>query len=497
MPKLDDERGVLVIRIVYDGPAMSGKTTSLRALAQGFATGVESPEERDGRTLYFDWLDYVGGLFEGRPIRCQIVTVPGQTQLADRRRLLLETADAVVVVADSRHGEFEYALGWVREAIELLRTKQPPVGVVLQANKRDAPDVVAREEMRERLNQVAPIALVESVATNADGTREAFVLAVRLALDRVRNMSAAGTLHKGRPDEDDANDLMAKLLVQEREPRQVERPAQQTSPKHEEEAHHELAHLKRRHSEPRLRPVQHDELVFEPDPMMPGGMIWPPVEGRTLLHEISALEIQPTRTKRGDWWGSGSGWRFHSEREALYQDHDAGRQELIDWARLHTAVAKQISAGRAVILADAGDGRFRLWQLVRVESALRERLAAAVVLPEADAVAQGLADVASRLLTARAWFHDGNVSLPCTLWTVGDHARYRPVYVGLMPRGTAANTSEPSPLGLIERELLPHLRELRRTRVDFPAIQARLLALGSDAPAESALSWTAQLARAL
>ena len=112
MPTIDDSRGVLVVRIVYDGPAMSGKTTSLRALSQGFAASITSPEERDGRTLFFDWMDYVGGLFEGRPIRCQIVTVPGQTELAERRLRLLETADAVVVVADSRRGEFGFGLGW-------------------------------------------------------------------------------------------------------------------------------------------------------------------------------------------------------------------------------------------------------------------------------------------------------------------------------------------------------------------------------------------------
>ena len=349
MPTIDDSRGVLVVRIVYDGPAMSGKTTSLRALSQGFAASITSPEERDGRTLFFDWMDYVGGLFEGRPIRCQIVTVPGQTELAERRLRLLETADAVVVVADSRRGEFGFGLGWVRETLELLRARQPPVGVVFQANKRDAADAVPREEMRLELNRVAPIALVESVATNKDGTREAFVLAVRLALDRVRTLAAKGQLLSGRPDEDDASELLASLQRKERQAPAREKEGPPREAQTDEGPHSELAHLKRRPSDPRLRVVQHDELVFEPDPMMPGGMIWPPVEGRTLLHEVSMLRIQPTRTLRGDWWGSGSGWRFHSERDAIYSDVDAARRELIEWARLHANVNAQVSPGRVAV----------------------------------------------------------------------------------------------------------------------------------------------------
>jgi len=497
MPTIDDSRGVLVVRIVYDGPAMSGKTTSLRALASRLGTVVESPEERDGRTLFFDWMDYVGGLFEGRPIRCQIVTVPGQTQLADRRQHLIETADAVVVVLDSRRPEFDFGMRWLREAAQLVSTFQPPVGLVLQANKRDAEDAVDRDEIRQELKRIAPIALVESIATNADGTREAFVLAVRLALDRVRALSAAGKLLTGPPDEAAARDLLERM--RSREQQSENRPARvEPRPAHDVDGpNSELAHLKRRQSEPRLQAVSDEELTFEPDPMMPGGMIWPPVEGRTLLYELCSLGIRPSRTRRGDWWGSGSGWRFHSEREAIYADPDHARQELIEWARLHTAVTEQVSAGRAVILAEAGDGRLRLWQLVRVEPTLRERLAAALAQLEAEAVATGLTEVASRLLAARRRFSAGNASLPCTLWTVGDQTGYRPVYVGLMPRPRLPSTFEPHEGELLERELAPHLRELRRVRVDFPEIQARITQISTDAPAETGLRWLLKLTASL
>ena len=95
MALVDPTTDQIVVRIVYDGPALSGKTTSLKALARGVSSSLTTPAETAGRTLYFDWVDYVGGLFDGRQIRCQIVSVPGQRDLAERRRLLLETADAV------------------------------------------------------------------------------------------------------------------------------------------------------------------------------------------------------------------------------------------------------------------------------------------------------------------------------------------------------------------------------------------------------------------
>ena len=71
MAVLDARSDAVVIRIVYDGAPMAGKTTSVGALGRGLGSNVLTPAEVGGRTLYFDWLDYTGGLFEGHRIRCQ------------------------------------------------------------------------------------------------------------------------------------------------------------------------------------------------------------------------------------------------------------------------------------------------------------------------------------------------------------------------------------------------------------------------------------------
>ena len=146
MAILDNESNNIVVRIVYAGPPLAGKTESLQALA-GMLLGsraeqaVFSPDEAHGRTLYFDWLDYVGGFFKGRRVRCQIVAVPGQDALVERRRLILESADAVVFVVDSHPEQMAAATRHYREMTPWLERSEnePPVGVMIQANKRDCP----------------------------------------------------------------------------------------------------------------------------------------------------------------------------------------------------------------------------------------------------------------------------------------------------------------------------------------------------------------------
>lgn len=497
MAIIDDTRGVLVVRIVYDGPALSGKTTSLRALARGVSSKVECPAELSGRTLYFDWVDYVGGLFDGRQIRCQIVSVPGQKELAHRRKLLLESADSVVLVLDTRRMEWDFGVGWVRDTVPFCRGKSPPVGLVLQANKRDAPDSVPTEELQRSLSRVAPVAVVPSTATSGEGIREAFVLAVRLALDRVRALSVAGQLTHGKPDEDDAAQLLLRMQSAEAE-REPVAPvdgllAQSALSSLAAEIDVEVDASMRELRREDLTDHASGERLFVPDPMMPGGMIWPPVDGRALLHEVASLDIRPVRAARDDWAGSGSGFRFHSQATAIFPDSQTARNELLEWARLHSANSAHLSPGRAVILADAGNGRLRLWQIVRSEATLRERLATASQLPEALQVADELIGVAVQLAVARESFEDTTTHLPCTLWTVGSGISYRPTFVGLMPSRNSHIPSEPRGRELLVRELSPQLRELRRSRVDYAEVVVRVVARAENSAREAPARWLSEI----
>jgi signal recognition particle receptor subunit beta len=480
MPTVDKERGVLVVRVVYDGPPLSGKTTTLRALAERLGVAIMSPAEQDGRTLFFDWVDYVGGLFEGRQIRCQIVSVPGQKELAKRRMKLLAQADAVVMVADTRRAEIEATYVLLRELLPRCRAEDPPVGVVIQANKRDAPDSVPRSELHEEFERIAPIAIIDTVATTGEGVREAFVFAVRLALDRVRSLAATRRLREGAPDADTPAELLrqleplsvAPLAANDAANGEVDGMLHALEPPPEFEA---LAPDRgAAAARAALLDDERNERVFVPDPLMPGGFIWPPVDGRTLLHEVAQLQRVPVLTPCGDWWAAGEGWRFHSAASALFPSADHGRQELIEWARLHAANVQRLSPGRTVILADAGGGRYRLWQLVRASYALRERLVASVADADGDTLARELEAAAFHLLSARRAFEASDVSLPCTLWTVSGDLQRQPKFVGLMPKPRAERLEQPTDDQLLEREFRPLFLSLRNERNDFPSVISAL-----------------------
>ena len=155
MAVLDPRSDTVVIRVVYDGAPKAGKSTSVGALGRGLGSDVYSPAEVGGRTLYFDWLDYTGGLFEGRRIRCQIISVPGQATLAPRRRCLLELADAIVFVGDSSPAGFIADRGYLSGLSRVLhQLPGPPVGVVLQANKRDHAHAVSVGNIRSMLDSM-------------------------------------------------------------------------------------------------------------------------------------------------------------------------------------------------------------------------------------------------------------------------------------------------------------------------------------------------------
>lgn len=179
--QLDFTARELTIKLVYYGPALSGKTTNLQALhaaSSPEATGrLMTLETRDDRTLFFDLLPLTFGSEKGLSVRLKVFTVPGQVIHASTRRLVLQGADGVVFVADSRAAETEHNAESFRDLRENLRqnglnTKQLPL--VLQFNKRDLPNVRTESELSELAAQgKEPVYL--AVATKGVGVVNTFI----------------------------------------------------------------------------------------------------------------------------------------------------------------------------------------------------------------------------------------------------------------------------------------------------------------------------------
>ena len=391
MATLDPRNDAVVIRVVYDGAPMAGKSTSVRALGRGLGGEVVSPAEVSGRTLYFDWLDYTGGLFEGRRIRCQIISVPGQATLAPRRRRLLETADVIVFVGDSTPAGFagdRSYLGGLQTVLE--RLSGPPVGIVFQANKRDHAEAVPLETIRSMLHELGlRVGVVESIATESSGIREAFVFAVRLALDRVRDLMRTGELAGSRPAVDTPEELLQDLKLQEEGSMDYAaesglvhtRVAELQANSLVANALAEVAQADGVQAAMARAPTLHaaedeadsqtadvpDDVPAIPDERVASGLVWPPVDGRLVLHELTQVHVPLTRAADGAWNGEAPGrWRLHSDAYEVFDELEEGRSVLVRYARIQSVAARDRIASCCIVLAADGHGRHRLWRIERI-----------------------------------------------------------------------------------------------------------------------------------
>lgn len=433
MARMTSERDAVVVRLVYDGPPRSGKTTSVGALANGLGRSLFSAGEEQGRTLYFDWLEYQGGSFDGLPIRCQIVSVPGQEERAARRRALLSEADAVVFVVNGAPEHLPASVEHLRDLRSFLEERPSPrPGIVVQANHRDHPEAPPLARLREALGTDG-LALVESVATENQGIREAFVLAVRLALDRVRELIREGSLESGPGETDAPAALLAWLQAREGEsPREPAPPA--AAP-----------------GVPRL-----------PDSGAPIGHVWPPVDGRMVLHAAAAPSAVPRLARDGSWRCQVDGWHFHSAPRHEFERLDDAKQGLLSWAQRHAAQAHRLSPQRCIALAETGWGTWRLWQVVRSRETLRQRLRSALEVPALAETGTLLSSCVHLLLEARQTFRT-EPPLPWGLDLIGESGG-RPIYIGLLPPADW----EPQPESpseeaeAVRREIQPLIEKARR-----------------------------------
>jgi hypothetical protein len=185
----------VTIKLVYYGPALSGKTTNLRALHE--LTNDDSHgrlmtlETKDDRTLFFDMLPFV---FRSAPstgdrgtdaktgepgpmtLRVKIFTVPGQVLHASTRRLVLQGADGVAFIADSQLSETEHnaaAFLDLRENLKELGVAVKELPLIIQFNKLDLPNVRTDAEILE-LARRGKEPVFKASAVNGNGVLESF-----------------------------------------------------------------------------------------------------------------------------------------------------------------------------------------------------------------------------------------------------------------------------------------------------------------------------------
>lgn len=177
----------ILTKVVYYGPGVSGKTTSLKYVHDALPPArrgefVSLATETD-RTIFFDFLPVRVTRIRNLTVRLALYTVPGQSFYAATRKLVLNGADGVVFVADSRRSAKEAN----KEALADLEANLAELGLslstfphVFQFNKRDLDGVMSVAEMSADLNRHGAQAF-ESAATRGVGV----VPALKAIIQRV------------------------------------------------------------------------------------------------------------------------------------------------------------------------------------------------------------------------------------------------------------------------------------------------------------------------
>jgi signal recognition particle receptor subunit beta len=185
---INPKRREINIKIVYYGPALSGKTTNLvqihSRLDPKLRGDLVSLKTREDRTIFFDFLQLELGRIEGLKPRFNLYTVPGQVRYVASRKLVLQGADGVVFVADSQGDLRRNNIRAMRNLQQnLLELGYNPVEfpMVVQFNKRDLPGAVPEALLKADLGRNgAPC--FSSVATEGVGVFDTLKAIVKLVL---------------------------------------------------------------------------------------------------------------------------------------------------------------------------------------------------------------------------------------------------------------------------------------------------------------------------
>lgn len=172
MAEFDEKRHRLTIKLVYYGPALSGKTTNLVRLHDLLSpqlTGEMMTLETQGdRTLFFDLLPFGLTAPSGLRIVFKLFTVPGQVAHNGTRKAVLSRADGVLFVADSQCNQtVNNAMSFdnLLSNAATLGLDFDTLPIVVQFNKRDLPDILSEDEIAERWAQTRfPVSYASAMA---------------------------------------------------------------------------------------------------------------------------------------------------------------------------------------------------------------------------------------------------------------------------------------------------------------------------------------------
>jgi signal recognition particle receptor subunit beta len=193
MAVINFARREIEAKVVYYGPARSGKTTNVQVL-HGLVPDKQRGElhtmaTEEERTLFFDYVPVQLGQIAGFHAKFKLFTVPGQVFYKETRRVVLQGADAVVFVADSGDDRADANIDALIDLEENLRSHAldlASIPLVIQINKRDLPNARKVEDIQADLNPFG-VPMLEAVAFEGRGVMQTLRAVTDLAAQRIRD----------------------------------------------------------------------------------------------------------------------------------------------------------------------------------------------------------------------------------------------------------------------------------------------------------------------
>jgi len=206
MIEFDELEKRMVLKLVYYGPALSGKTTNLLRLHDLLAKEGRGDlmvlDTKNDRTIFFDLLPFFLVAPSGLKIKLKVYTVPGQVMHDATRKAVLQRADGVAFIADSQPSESANNA----ESFENLEKNLSIVGLdlariplVIQFNKRDLKNVIPESAIKRAWGTTQfPVYLAS--ALQGWGVVETFARLLEMVYDSIDKRYGLGGLH-GLPKE--------------------------------------------------------------------------------------------------------------------------------------------------------------------------------------------------------------------------------------------------------------------------------------------------------
>jgi signal recognition particle receptor subunit beta len=186
---IDHVDKTISLKIVYFGPALSGKTTSIKALFSLFGKDDElcSIESTVERTLFFDY-GIVTFQNEDWRLKIHIYTTTGQDFYMITRLTTLRAVDGIIFLLDSRKEVFERNLISWKELLSYFNESIEAIPILITFNKQDL-GLEVRFNPENFLNEISShkyrnIKSRYTSAINGEGVLECFEDILRLVLKK-------------------------------------------------------------------------------------------------------------------------------------------------------------------------------------------------------------------------------------------------------------------------------------------------------------------------